>query len=118
MMRGREFDVSELGMTFYLRMLDSGDDYFVALPVFPNRVFRHSCVFVNAASGIGDPADLVGKTIGEFGTYGQDSGVWAKGILMDEYGFRPERNRWVIGGLERPMPPFGFIPHPHPHAST
>ncbi|MDT5152058.1 MAG: hypothetical protein QOI01_3791 [Mycobacterium sp.] len=114
MMRGREFDVSELGMTFYLRMLDSGDDSFVALPVFPNRVFRHSCVFVNAASGIGDPADLVGKTIGEFGTYGQDSGVWAKGILMDEYGFRPERNRWVIGGLEPPMPPFGFIPHPHP----
>jgi 4,5-dihydroxyphthalate decarboxylase len=114
MMRGREFDVSELGMTFYLRMLDGGDDSFVALPVFPNRVFRHSCVFVNAASGIADPADLVGKTIGEFGTYGQDSGVWAKGILMDEYGFRPERNRWVIGGLERPMPPFGFIPHPHP----
>jgi hypothetical protein len=59
MMRGREFDVSELGMTFYLRMLDSGDDSFVALPVFPNRVFRHSCVFVNAASGTGDPADLV-----------------------------------------------------------
>ena len=114
MMRGHEFDASELGMTFYLRMLDSGDDSFIALPAFPNRVFRHSCVFVNAASGIEGPADLVGKTIGEFGTYGQDSGVWAKGILMDEYGFKPESNRWVIGGLERPMPPFDFIPHPQP----
>jgi 4,5-dihydroxyphthalate decarboxylase len=114
MMRGREFDVSELGMTFYLRMRDSGDDSFVALPVFPNRVFRHSCVFVNAASGIRGPDDLVGKTIGEFGMYGQDSGVWAKGNLMDEYGFRPDRNRWMIGGLDRPMPPFDFIPHPHP----
>jgi 4,5-dihydroxyphthalate decarboxylase len=114
MMQGREFDVSELGMTFYLRMLDVGDDSFVALPVFPNRVFRHSCVFVNAASGIKGPADLVGKTIGEFGTYGQDSGVWAKGILMDEYGFGPGKNRWVIGGLDHPMPPFDFIPHPHP----
>ncbi len=114
MMVGREFDVSELGMTFYLRLLDSGDDSFVALPAFPNRVFRHSCVFVNAASGITEPADLVDKTIGEFGTYGQDSGVWAKGILADEYGFEAERNRWVIGGLDHPMPPFDFISHPHP----
>ena len=114
MMRHREFDVSELGLTFHLRMLDGGDDSLVALPVFPNRVFRHSCVYVNADSGITGPADLVGKTIGEFGTYGQDSGVWAKGILMDEYGFRPESNRWVIGGLDHPMPPFDFIDHPHP----
>jgi 4,5-dihydroxyphthalate decarboxylase len=116
MMRDREFDVSELGLTFYLRMLDGGDDSFVALPVFPNRVFRHSCIFVNAASGIAGPADLVGRTIGEFGTYGQDSGVWAKGILTDDYGFAPERNRWVIGGLDHPMAPFDFIPHPHPAA--
>ncbi|WP_372666268.1 4,5-dihydroxyphthalate decarboxylase [Amycolatopsis kentuckyensis] len=111
--RDHEFDVAELGLTFFLRLLDSGLPY-VALPIFPNRVFRHSCVFVNKRSGITGPADLVDRTIGEFGTYGQDSGVWAKGILMDEYGFEPARNRWVIGGLERPAEPFGFIPHPHP----
>ncbi len=45
---------------------------------------------------------------------GPHSGVWAKGILMHEDGFRPEENRWVIGGLEHPVPPFDFIPHPHP----
>jgi hypothetical protein len=108
-----EFDVGELGLTFFLRLQETGLP-FVALPIFPNRVFRHSCVFVNTQSGITKPGDLVGKTIGEFGIYGQDSGVWAKGILMDEYGFKPEANRWVIGGLEYPMAPFGFIPHPHP----
>lgn len=113
LIREDEFDVAELGLTFYLRLLETGLP-FVALPIFPNRVFRHSCVFVNAHSGITEPGDLAGKTIGEFGTYGQDSGVWAKGILMDEYGFEPEANRWVIGGLEYPMTPFGFIPHPHP----
>ncbi|SFK57665.1 4,5-dihydroxyphthalate decarboxylase [Amycolatopsis sacchari] len=113
LIRGGEFDVAELGLTFHLRLLDEGSP-FVALPVFPNRVFRHSCVFVNVRSGIRGPADLVGRTLGEFGVYGQDSGVWIKGILMDEYGFRPERNRWVIGGLEYPSPPFEFIPHPHP----
>ncbi|MFC0039647.1 hypothetical protein [Actinomadura rayongensis] len=110
---GDDVDVSEFGMTFLLRALDQGMP-FVAIPVFPARVFRHSCVFVNTGSGITEPADLVGKTIGEFGIYGQDSGVWAKGILADEYGFRPERNRWVIGGLEHPAPPFTFTGHPHP----
>jgi hypothetical protein len=116
MMRDQEFDVAELGLTFLLRALEqaSGDLPYVAIPVFPNRVFRHSCVFVNASSGIDKPEDLVGRTIGEFGTYGQDSGVWAKGALMDDYGFRPEENRWVIGGLDRPAPPFDFMSHPHP----
>ncbi|WP_312871881.1 4,5-dihydroxyphthalate decarboxylase [Amycolatopsis acididurans] len=113
MIRGREFDIGELGLTFYLRLLEE-DSPFVALPIFPNRVFRHSCVFVNVAGGIRTPADLVGKTIGEFGIYGQDSGVWAKGILSDEYGFRPDLNRWVIGGLDRPAPPFDFVPRPVP----
>ncbi|GAB3158002.1 4,5-dihydroxyphthalate decarboxylase [Amycolatopsis stemonae] len=111
--RGEEFDVAELGLTFYLRLLESGLPY-VALPIFPNRVFRHSCVFVHRGSGITGPGDLVDRTIGEFGTYGQDSGVWAKGILADEHGFEPARNRWVIGGLEHPAPPFAFTPHPHP----
>jgi hypothetical protein len=112
MMVDQEFDVSELGLTFYLRTF-AEDSPFIAIPVFPNRVFRHSCVFVNAASGINEPSDLVGKTIGEFGMYSQDSGVWAKGILMDDYGFQPERNRWIIGGLDRPMAPFRFVPLTH-----
>lgn len=104
----RTYDVAEFGMTFYLRSLDQGAP-FVAIPAFPNRIFRHSSVFINRDSGIGGPQDLVDRTIGEFGVYGQDSGVWAKGILADEYGFRPERNRWVIGGLDAPSPPFDFV---------
>jgi hypothetical protein len=106
-------DVAEFGLTFYLRTLENGAP-FRALPIFPTRVFRHSCVYVHAGSGITRPEDLIGRTIGEFGVYGQDSGVWAKGMLMDEFGFRPEKNRWVIGGLDRPMPPFTFTTHPHP----
>ena len=74
----------------------------------------HSAVFVNAGSGIERPENLVDRTIGEFGTYGQDPGVWIKGVLMDEYGFDPAKNRWVIGGLDRPAAPFDFVPRPHP----
>jgi hypothetical protein len=108
-----EYDIAEFGLTFFLRALEQGADL-VALPVFPTRVYRHSCVFVHVGSGIADPADLVDKTIGEFGTYGQDSGVWAKGALSDDFGFRPDRNRWVIGGLDAPSAPFGFTTHPRP----
>lgn len=113
MMRDGEFDVAELGLGFYLRDLDR-DPRFVALPAFPNRVFRHSCVYVNVDSGIEVPTDLHGRTVGEFGMYSQDSGVWAKGVLGDEYGFRPEACRWVIGGLDTPMAPFGFVPQIRP----
>src|SRR5690242_16963593 len=89
-----ESDVSELGLTFYLRSLEDAagpvaDPDLIAIPAFPARVFRHSCVFVNTRAGIHSPADLADKTIGEFGVYGQDSGIWAKGILSDDYGFDP-----------------------------
>ena len=114
MIVGQEFDVAELGWTYYLRTLDLPDPPFIAIPVFPNRVFRHSAVYVNTASGIDSPADLAGRTIGEFATYGHDAGFWPKGILSDEYGFRPEQSRWIVGGLDFPMPPVDFIPFLHP----
>ena len=113
MMVQREFDACELGWTFYLRGFGPDTPY-LALPVFPNRVFRHSCIFVNRHAGIAGPQDLTGKVIGEFGVYGQDSGVWAKGILADDYGFRPDANRWVVGGLDAPSRPFGFVPQIRP----
>ncbi|MEJ2866567.1 4,5-dihydroxyphthalate decarboxylase [Actinomycetospora sp. OC33-EN08] len=106
--------VSEFGMTFLLRALDQGAPY-VVIPAFPCRAFRHSTIYVHAGSGITGPADLVGRTIGEFGVYGQDPGTWMKGVLADEYGFRPEQNRWVVGGLDTPLPRgFEFTTHPHP----
>jgi hypothetical protein len=112
--RKREFDVSELGLTFYLRTLDLDDPPFIAIPVFPNRFFRHSSVFVNKASGIVKPADLAGKTVGELLTYGHDAGVWAKGILADDYGLTPDRCTWIVGGTLQPQAPHDFIPQPHP----
>ena len=114
MIRKREFDVSELGLTFYLRTLDFDDPPFLALPVYPNRCFRHSAIYINTSSGIEKPQDLAGKTIGEFAVYGHDAGVWPKGILSDEYGVTPDQCRWIVGGLDWPLPPVDFIPRPHP----
>ncbi len=110
----RKFDVSELGMTYYLRTFEKGESPFVAIPVFPNRAFRHSAIYINKASGIRKPEDLNGKTIGELALYGHDAGIMPKGMLSDEYGFKPETCRWVIGGLDWPLKPIDFVPHTHP----
>ena len=114
MIQEHAFDVAELGWTYYLRTLDLDDPPFLALPVFPNRQFRHSAIYVNTSSGIEEPQDLAGRTIGEFATYGHDAGFWPKGILSDEFGLTPEQSRWVIGGLDWPMEPVDFIPFLHP----
>lgn len=114
MIRYRAFDVSELGMTYYLRTLDFDEPPFIAIPVFPNRCFRHSAIYINTSSGIEEPLDLAGKTVGEFVLYGHDAGVWTKGILSDEYGVKPEQCRWIIGGLDWLLAPINFIPHPYP----
>lgn len=114
MIEEKAYDVSELGLTFYLRTLELDNPPFIAIPVFPNRQFRHSAIFINKASGIEKPNDLAGKIIGEFGLYGHDAGVWPKGILADDYDVTPDQSRWIIGASDWYMPPYEFVPQPHP----
>lgn len=114
MIRDRAYDVSELGLSYFLRTMDFDEPPFLALPVFPNRCFRHSAIYVNVASGIRKPEDLAGKTVGEFAMYGHDAGVWPKGILTDEYGVTPDQCKWVVGSLDWPLAPIDFVPQPHP----
>ena len=85
MIQYREFDVSELGMKFCAstRALDTPP--FIAIPVFPSRSFRHSAIYVNSASGIDSPRDLIGKRVGEPFAYGHDAAIWVRGILSDHF---------------------------------
>ncbi|WP_433580367.1 4,5-dihydroxyphthalate decarboxylase [Nocardia brasiliensis] len=107
-------DIAEYGLTYFLRSFDLPDSPFLALPIFPNRNFRHSSLFVNVDSGIERPEDLAGKSVGEFALYGSDPGVWMKGVLADEFGVTPEKIDWVIGGTDHPIPAFDWIPQPVP----
>lgn len=109
-----DYDVAEFGLSYFLRMWDTKERPFLALPIFPNRNFRHSAIFINTSSGIGRPEDLAGKTVGEFAMYGHDAGVWPKGILSDDFGVKPDSCRWVIGGTDYPIPAFDWIPQPVP----
>lgn len=108
------YDVSEMGLTYYLRTLDTENPPFVAIPVFVNRAFRHQAIYINKASGIKKPQDLAGKTIGELALYGHDSGLMSKGMLSDDFGLKPEQCKWIIGGIDFPMDPIDFVSRPSP----
>src|SRR5207244_2017897 len=74
---------------------------FIAIPVFPSRFFRHSCIYVNAASGIREPKDLIGKRVGN-PEYQMTAPVWIRGILADEYGVPIDAVTYRTGGEEEP----------------
>ena len=50
MLRYREYDCSEMSLSSYTASLNSDNPPFIAIPVFPSRFFRHSCIFVSAKS--------------------------------------------------------------------
>ena len=101
MLRYQEFDACELSMGSYLIARDKGHPPFVAIPVFPSRAFRHSCVFINTGAGIQEPKDLIGKRVG-VPEYQMTMAIWVRGILQHEYGVPPQKINWFTGGQEEP----------------
>ena len=92
LLRNRDLDFAECGLAGFLRAR-SGGARVRALPVFIRCAFRHSYIFVHAGSGISDPKDLEGRRVGT--TYGMTANVWARGLLVHEYGVRLGAVRWV-----------------------
>jgi 4,5-dihydroxyphthalate decarboxylase len=101
MLRFGEFGASEMSLSWYTRTVSGDPRPFVAIPVFPSRMFRHGCVYVNADSGIERPEDLAGKRVG-CPEYQMTAAVWLKGILADRHGVPVESVRYRTGGLEQP----------------
>ena len=104
MLRHREFDVAEMSLSSYTISLFGEDRPFIAIPVFPSRSFRHSCIYVNADSGIREPKDLIGKRIGN-PEYQMTAPVWIRGIFSDEYGVPVTSSTYFQGGEEEPGRP-------------
>jgi 4,5-dihydroxyphthalate decarboxylase len=101
MLRYREFDCSEMSLSSYTASLGSDKPPFIAIPVFPSRYFRHSCIFVSAAGGVRKPEELKGKRIG-VPEYQMTAPVWIRGILSDEYGVKITDVQHLSGGEEEP----------------
>jgi len=101
MLRNREFDAAEMSLSSYCVSLMREEPAFVAIPIFPSRFFRHSCIFVSAKGGVREPKDLAGKKIG-VPEYQMTAPVWIRGILQDEYGVDPASPEYFTGGEEEP----------------
>ena len=101
MLRNKEFDVAEMSLSSYTVSLFSEARPFIAIPVFPSRFFRHSCIYVNAAAGINEPRDLIGKRIGN-PEYQMTAPAWIRGILQDEYSVPIDSVTYFTGGEEEP----------------
>jgi 4,5-dihydroxyphthalate decarboxylase len=101
MLRYREFDACEMSLSSYTASLSRENPPFIAIPAFPSRFFRHSCIFVSAKSGIRRPEDLKGKRVG-VPEYQMTAPVWIRGILSDDYGVKVTDVEHFSGGEEEP----------------
>jgi 4,5-dihydroxyphthalate decarboxylase len=97
----REWDVSEMSLGKYVSLLSQDDRSMVAIPVFPNRAFRHSAFYVRRDSELTDPRQLAGKRVG-VPEWAQTAGIFARGILTDQYGVRLPAIEWWQAGVNEP----------------
>ena len=90
-----------MSLSSYTVTLARDDPPFIAIPVFPSRMFRHGSIFVSAKSGIREPGELAGKRVG-VPEYQMTAPVWIRGILADDYGVTAESVEHFTGGEEQP----------------
>jgi 4,5-dihydroxyphthalate decarboxylase len=112
MVRGLEFDVSEMAITTYLCARAHGKR-FTAIPVFPMRAFHHGAILVNSKAGIRSPKDLEGRKVGVNRGYTVTTGLWARSILQHEHAVDLDRVTWVLSGDEHVAeytPPPNVVP--------
>lgn len=93
----REFDVSELSLAKYVSMISQGEDWAIAIPVFPIRTFRHAAFYVRA-DGPKTPQELAGARIG-VPEWAETATVFARGALAHEYGVDLTSIDWTQAGV-------------------
>jgi 4,5-dihydroxyphthalate decarboxylase len=98
MVRDLAFDVCEMAPTTYLIARARGAP-FVGLPIFLMRRFHHSGFVVRPDAGIREPKDLEGKKVG-VRAYSVTTGVWTRGIFVNEYGLDSAKVTWVVDDEE------------------
>ncbi len=101
MIRSAEFDVAEMSLSSYSVSRFKDPQRFIAIPIFPSRFFRHSCIYVNADAGIHEAKDLIGKRIG-VPEFQMTAPVWIRGILSEHYGVPVDSVQYLTGGEEEP----------------
>ena len=100
-MAQQHFDVCEMSSSDYITRVSNGDCPFVAIPVFPSKMFRHGQIAINKRSGIRTPRDLEGRHVGVM-RYTMTAAVWQRGHLQNDYGVDLSTIHWVEGAINSP----------------
>src|ERR1700719_1124674 len=98
MVRDLAFDVCEMAPTTYLIARAHGAP-FIGLPIFLMRRFHHSGFVIRPDAGIREPKDLEGRKVG-VRAYSVTTGVWTRGIFVNEYGLDSAKVIWVVDDEE------------------
>jgi 4,5-dihydroxyphthalate decarboxylase len=98
MVRDVAYDVCELAPTTYI-IAKAYCAPFTAIPIFFERRFHHAGLLVRADAGIAGPKDLEGKKVG-VRAYSVTTGVWTRGILVNEFGLDSSKVTWVVDDEE------------------
>ena len=101
-----EFEAAEMSSSEYVARFAAGDCPFVALPVFPSRVFRHGYIAVDRRV-IRSPQDLAGKRIG-VPLYTMTAAIFMRGLLAHDCGIDLTQVQWIEGAMNEAKP------HGHP----
>jgi 4,5-dihydroxyphthalate decarboxylase len=100
MLQFKEFDACEMSLSNYATLVSEGNAPFIAIPVFPSRVFRHGYFFINTTKGIASGADLKGRR-GGVPEYSMTAAVYMRGLMQHEFGVKPSEVEWVQGRADR-----------------
>src|SRR6266849_4391339 len=98
MVKFTEFDIAEFSMGKYVSLVAAGDPPFVAIPVFPSRVFRQSAFYVATRAAIRDAKDLAGRRVG-LPEWAQTAGIYARAYLQHQCGVPLRDIHWVQAGV-------------------
>ncbi|SNT48689.1 hypothetical protein [Rhodococcoides kyotonense] len=93
MVEERTFHFAEMPLNTLAMAIEHGRPL-IGLPIVLNRDFHYRSIVVGAKSTIRDPRDLIGRRVG-VRAYSQTTGVWARGLLSDEFGVAHSDIRWV-----------------------
>jgi 4,5-dihydroxyphthalate decarboxylase len=93
MVRTLDFDLCEIALTTHAQAHAFGKPI-TALPVVLMRGFHHAALVCLRGSSLRGPSDLEGKRVA-VRAFSQTTGVWLRGILLQQYGIDQRTITWV-----------------------
>jgi 4,5-dihydroxyphthalate decarboxylase len=93
-----KYDASEFSLAELVYHLSRNTADFLAIPIFPLRMFRHNMIFLNTLAHVKKPEDLRGKRIGLF-RLAQTACIWMRGLLADEYNVLASDVTWYTPSI-------------------